>query len=243
MIIICPECTAKFKINGELIKENGRFVRCSNCSHEWVVMPLKNNNDDLSGATPTEESILNNISLSAEDFVSNKEEIAGKPFIGSFYVRACFILMLIASMVFASTSFLITKRDVVVAHYPFMQNIYDSFDLYDTKGLVIEDIFGEFNEIDAQSADFKELNIALAVRNLGESAKVLNAVNILIFDSKRNVLDQVVINEDSVLLPNDVDLIEGRLNQIPKEAKYFSVEVGSALDFTMNNTNYNKLRG
>ena len=35
MIISCPNCNKKFKIDQNLIPINGRLLQCSNCKHKW----------------------------------------------------------------------------------------------------------------------------------------------------------------------------------------------------------------
>ena len=35
MIIECPNCDKKFNLDGKLIPENGRTLKCSNCDHVW----------------------------------------------------------------------------------------------------------------------------------------------------------------------------------------------------------------
>ena len=35
MIIDCPNCNKKFKIDVKLIPVNGRLLQCSNCKHRW----------------------------------------------------------------------------------------------------------------------------------------------------------------------------------------------------------------
>lgn len=41
MIISCNSCNTKFKIANKIVGENGRFVRCSRCEHEWLLLPEK----------------------------------------------------------------------------------------------------------------------------------------------------------------------------------------------------------
>ena len=43
MIIQCENCDTKYKVSDTEIKENGRFVRCSYCAHEWVAYPSVDN--------------------------------------------------------------------------------------------------------------------------------------------------------------------------------------------------------
>ena len=35
MIVVCPNCNKKFKINENLIPENGRLLKCGSCNHTW----------------------------------------------------------------------------------------------------------------------------------------------------------------------------------------------------------------
>jgi len=53
MILTCPECATRFKINPDAIGANGRTVRCSQCSSTWFVaaepdvMDLQDNEDNV----------------------------------------------------------------------------------------------------------------------------------------------------------------------------------------------------
>ena len=35
MIIECVNCSRKFKLNSDLIPENGRTIQCGSCNHIW----------------------------------------------------------------------------------------------------------------------------------------------------------------------------------------------------------------
>lgn len=39
MVITCPNCSTRFKIDAAAIGEKGRMVRCSACKHRWFVEP------------------------------------------------------------------------------------------------------------------------------------------------------------------------------------------------------------
>jgi predicted Zn finger-like uncharacterized protein len=39
MILNCPSCSAKFKVDAALLGETGRSVRCGNCGHSWHQTP------------------------------------------------------------------------------------------------------------------------------------------------------------------------------------------------------------
>ncbi len=46
MIIECPNCNKKFNLDGKLIPENGRTLKCGNCDHIWhYKITLEKNSD------------------------------------------------------------------------------------------------------------------------------------------------------------------------------------------------------
>ena len=59
MIISCPNCNKKFKIDQNLIPINGRLLQCSNCKHKWhFKIEKKDETDD--GSFEPEKVILKN---------------------------------------------------------------------------------------------------------------------------------------------------------------------------------------
>ncbi|MDC3053158.1 zinc-ribbon domain-containing protein [Candidatus Pelagibacter sp.] len=47
MIIECPNCNKKFNLDGKLIPENGRTLKCGNCDHIWRYKITLNKNSDV----------------------------------------------------------------------------------------------------------------------------------------------------------------------------------------------------
>ncbi len=39
MIILCPECRGKFRIDPSALGAGGRTVRCGKCAHTWLQVP------------------------------------------------------------------------------------------------------------------------------------------------------------------------------------------------------------
>ena len=50
MILICPNCSARFMIDGHALGPGGRTVRCGACAHSWLQLP------ESSDASPHEPS-------------------------------------------------------------------------------------------------------------------------------------------------------------------------------------------
>lgn len=46
MIIVCPECNARYLLSGSSIGETGREVRCANCGHQWFQEPKRQEYDN-----------------------------------------------------------------------------------------------------------------------------------------------------------------------------------------------------
>ena len=70
MIISCPNCNKKFKIDQNIIPIGGRLLQCSNCKHKWYFKIEKKEEID-NGSLDQEKVILENKS---EDIRINSSE-------------------------------------------------------------------------------------------------------------------------------------------------------------------------
>tara|TARA_B100000927_G_scaffold119694_1_gene96695 strand:+ start:52 stop:540 length:489 start_codon:yes stop_codon:yes gene_type:complete len=70
MIISCPNCNKKFKIDQNIIPIGGRLLQCSNCKHKWYFKIEKKEEID-NGSLDPEKVILENKS---EDIRINSSE-------------------------------------------------------------------------------------------------------------------------------------------------------------------------
>jgi len=87
MIITCPNCNKKFKIDPSLIPKDGRDLKCSSCGHVWLYkvkdvdsMPLRINENNYDN-----EIELNEVEKESDDefnkITKKKEEKREKKFI------------------------------------------------------------------------------------------------------------------------------------------------------------------
>ena len=80
MIITCPNCNKKFKIDSSLIPEDGRGLKCGSCDHVWLYkveiassMPLTiNENVDNNVIEPDEIEKKNNNEFKKDQLISKK---------------------------------------------------------------------------------------------------------------------------------------------------------------------------
>ena len=70
MIISCPNCNKKFKIDQNLIPIGGRLLQCSNCKYKWH-FKIKKKDEIDNGSLKLEKVILENKS---EDIKVNSTE-------------------------------------------------------------------------------------------------------------------------------------------------------------------------
>ncbi len=63
MIVTCPQCSTKFSIEDDLMRPDGRKVRCSRCSHSWFQV------------FEEEESVESESMAEAEELIESEENI------------------------------------------------------------------------------------------------------------------------------------------------------------------------
>ena len=81
MIITCPSCNKKFKIEGALISSKGRNLQCGSCNHNWfykienkTAEPLKlEENIEEKVIKPTENNLSNSNSTDSLKAKLNQE--------------------------------------------------------------------------------------------------------------------------------------------------------------------------
>tara|TARA_Y100000591_G_C21628622_1_gene591594 strand:- start:270 stop:755 length:486 start_codon:yes stop_codon:yes gene_type:complete len=71
MIITCPNCNKKFKIDNSLIPYEGRDLQCGSCDYLWF---YKNNDDDEQILEPNKEILIKETETEAIKKEENKIE-------------------------------------------------------------------------------------------------------------------------------------------------------------------------
>ena len=76
MIIECKNCSTKFVVNDNAISANGRTVQCSNCSVQWLQLPISSTPDTIESEevvapSPEEKEIDTHFYLKSFFFIEN----------------------------------------------------------------------------------------------------------------------------------------------------------------------------
>ncbi len=67
MIITCPSCNKKFKIEDDLIPSKGRNLQCGSCNHYWFYKIENKTTEPLKLEEDIEEKVIKH----SEDNISN----------------------------------------------------------------------------------------------------------------------------------------------------------------------------
>ena len=68
MIIECPNCNKKFKVESSLIPESGRNIQCGSCNHTWFFRKAENEETMIKPI-----KLESNLSDNMDEIVINEE--------------------------------------------------------------------------------------------------------------------------------------------------------------------------
>ena len=77
MIIECVKCFKKFKVNSDLIPDEGRTIQCGSCNHVWFYKKNYTDNISIQSKKPSNDEILD-FDIDIENEKSNIQKIAFK---------------------------------------------------------------------------------------------------------------------------------------------------------------------
>ena len=117
MLLTCPHCTTIFRVDADLIPQDGQTVRCSICHHIWVASPVPPHADEsvaLSDSGAIVASLLPGVTplSAARDRLKN----LWKP---------CLVAVLAAGL----AGGVIISRGTITAYLPVLINGFDAIDL------------------------------------------------------------------------------------------------------------------
>ena len=117
MLLTCPHCTTIFRVDADLIPQDGQTVRCSICHHVWIASPV------LPSANQPDEKSADGGGAGSPGYAVTPLSMARDRL--KHLWKLCFAALLAASL----ASGVIMNRGMITAYLPFLINGFDRIGL------------------------------------------------------------------------------------------------------------------
>ena len=117
MLLTCPHCTTIFRVDADLIPQDGQTVRCSICHHIWVATPVP---------PPADQSVA----LSDAGAVAASPLPAVTPLSAARDRLNLWKLCLVAVLAAGFAGGVIMNRGTITAYLPVLINGFDDKELW-----------------------------------------------------------------------------------------------------------------
>ena len=145
MIITCPSCQKKFKLDNNLLPENGRTLQCGSCDYKWF---FKKNDKDVIVEKPleltqTKDEVVDEIKVNLETTLpqntQEKQIVDNGLNISLLKIFNYFIVLIIT--VIAAIIFLDTFKNNLSSVFPNLELfLYNLFETIKDINLFIKDL-------------------------------------------------------------------------------------------------------
>ena len=145
MIITCPSCQKKFKLDNNLLPENGRTLQCGSCDYKWF---FKKNDKDVIVEKPleltqTKDEVVDEIKVNLETTLpqntQEKQIVDDGLNISLLKIFNYFIVLIIT--VIAAIIFLDTFKNNLSSVFPNLELfLYNLFETIKDINLFIKDL-------------------------------------------------------------------------------------------------------
>lgn len=208
MILDCPSCSAKFKVDPALLGDTGRSVRCGNCGHSWhqsppapeseasIEAPLVAAAEPAAPARPARTDSLDKLDeqrgrRQRRAAVTSKERPPSRV--------ASWALLALVALAVAVAGGLVAARDTVVAWYPDAETYYAALGLGIQVGAVLElrDVTSVRRTLDGE----RRLIVKGVIVNTSDRALAVPKLQASLIDSNGAQLGSWIFAADSSELP------------------------------------------
>ena len=199
MLLTCPRCTTIFRVDADLIPQDGQTVRCSICHHIWIassVPPHADQSVALSDAGAVAASLLPAVTplSAARDRLKN----LWKP---------CLVAVLAASL----SGGVIMNRGTITAYLPVLINGFDAI------GLPIRPAVAQLQVAGLQASYVGDtMRLSGGLRNRGMWRTHAADLQVTVRDADGTIMQETVIRPDHDMI--DAQAESGFFVQLAVEA-------------------------
>lgn len=246
MILVCPNCKASFSVPDTAIPAGGRNVKCSSCENVWLAKK------ESQSSVPNSESNSGTIKQDSKPKPSSNTQARYRPPAFQqqklrFFEKPS--LVLLNKLAFAITLLLFISMIALKYNKPLLK--YSDYDpeigdfirnhlsLHKNNGIKLLSVDCTVGKIQSARDDNQsaEVEVKIVIENTSKTPQILDVVHFTIFDKDRNNLGSFTMDFMKKLEPNKQEVIEGRLNRIPKSTMFVAIEVGNKLDTKLRQIN------
>ena len=199
MLLTCPHCKTIFRVDADLIPQDGQTVRCSICHHIWVASPVPLHADQsvvISGAGAVAAPLLPTVTplSAARDRLKN----LWKP---------CLVAVLAAGL----AGGVIMNRSTITAYLPVLINGFDAI------GLPIRPAVAQLQVVRLQASYVGEtMRLSGGLRNRGMWRTHAADLQVMVRGADGTIMQETVIRPDHDMI--DAQAESGFFVQLAVEA-------------------------
>ncbi len=208
MIITCPNCETRFKIDAAALAPRGKMVRCSQCGHRWFAEPPAEEPEPPPlPETPPVEGAAEDEAATARTSRPTAGTIVG------WSLLVLVVLLLAAAML---------ARNEIVAAWPQATTLYRQLGLPVTLSLGLE--LRELASERFEENGVPMLRITAEIVNTARRERVLPPLRVALLDARGRELDFGLFDPPRRrLAPGAFARFEARLVDPPPAAERFTV--------------------
>jgi predicted Zn finger-like uncharacterized protein len=187
VIIVCEKCSTTYEVADTAIPEQGRIVRCANCSHQWLQKkPIIPEAIELAAAP-----------MAVEVTPSTQDSVIKQP--SPPVIPPTPIMLKVAPLMllfFLVSGTIIFYSDKIIKYLPASEKIYLSQHVFDTKDMVIADVVLQKHP----EENTNNANLSIKITNYSKVSKHLPLIKIVIKDKAGKIITNHIIEQSDMLL-------------------------------------------
>ncbi len=223
MIIQCENCDSKYKVDLNEIGDEGRFVRCSHCGHEWVLYKndMQKEDYDSNHKCISTNQDYQNIDSCLTYSVVEESSSNLRPSNARLYISFLFIIISLLANIFLGS--------IIIEDSNYYESIQRALGLDSGRNLKISDISIKM----FPSKSSQELALNFVIHNDSDINEKASNLRITAFDKERKKIAELVSPNSYIINARETRSIYSLIKDVPLDTRYISIEFSNHLDMIL----------